>query len=80
MVSDLNGMLTGSLSVYVNQMTMQIKLIIFIFGLIYITLLRGIGFFYCIYMGVVLSDANKRLLYDVGVYDSDDDNVSFSTS
>jgi len=29
------------------------------------------------FFGTVLSDSNKRLMYDVGVYDSDDDeNVS----
>ena len=42
-----------------------------------------VWFFTVVTWGVVLSDANKRLLYDVGVYDSDDDDdddVSSSTS
>ena len=36
-------------------------------------------YFPMIHLCTVLSDANKRFLYDVGVYDSDDDeNVSFN--
>lgn len=36
-------------------------------------------YFPAIHLCTVLSDANKRFLYDVGAYDSDDDeNVSFN--
>jgi len=33
----------------------------------------GLKFKWCFFFGTVLSDSNKRLMYDVGVYDSDDD-------